>query len=102
MSISSRYKDLFHIPATSDKLQLFESLFDTRELDVDLTLALLKVIHKELCIHQTPDRSLYKRYAEMIETLRYHKSDMLHQVVDAWKAENSGEDTEWLTEGVIK
>jgi hypothetical protein len=96
MSISSRYKELFHTSTISDKLTLFQLLFDTKELTVDLTLALLKVIHKELSIHQTRDRSGYKRYAEAIESLRYHMSDVLRQVIHAWKTEQGITPAEWF------
>jgi len=83
--ISSKNKDLFRKPTTGDKLTLFRRLLDANELTVDLTLALLKVIHGELRSDQVRDRSVYKRYAESIETLRYHMLDTLQQVVAAWK-----------------
>lgn len=110
MSTLSRTKALFYKPATVDKLTLFRSLFDSKELNVHLTLALLKVIHGELVNHQTPDRTLYRRYAEMISALRYHKAEMLQQVLDAWKADAASigapekeEEVEWLSgDGVIK
>jgi hypothetical protein len=102
MSTLSRTKALFNTPATVDKLTLFESLFNAKELNVPLTLSLLKIIHRELVDHQTPDRTLYKRYAEMIAALRYHKADMLQQVVDAWRTENPAKEVEWLADGVIK
>lgn len=72
MSISSRHKDLFRNSTIKDKLTLFQLLFDARLLTAHLTLALLKIIHKELSTHQTHDRSGYKHYAEAIESLRYH------------------------------
>lgn len=84
MHILSSYKDLFRNSTTKDKLALFQLLFDTRLLTVDLTLALLKIIHKELSVHQISDRSVYKRYAEAIESLRYHMSDVLQLVIIAW------------------
>jgi hypothetical protein len=84
--IKSNHNDLFRNPTTDDKLTLFKLLLDTKELTVDLTLALLKIIHSELKNDQyRRDRSVYKRYAEAIESLRYHMMGMLQQVVDAWK-----------------
>jgi len=82
-TISSKRKDLFSNPTTEDKLTLFRMLLDTNELTVNLTLALLKIIHGELKSNQVRDRSVYKRYAEAIETLRYHMLDTLQQVVAA-------------------
>ncbi len=84
MPISSSYQDLFRNPTTQDKLTLFQSLLDANVLTVDLTLAFLKITHKELSIHQNRDRSGYKRYAEAIESLHYHTPDVLQQVVDTW------------------
>lgn len=77
-------------------------LFDSSEINTDLALALLKVIHRELGNEQTRDRSAYKRYAETIESLRYHKADMLKQIVDAWNGGKAGKEPEWLSSGIIK
>ena len=90
MPISSRYKDLFRIPTTADKLTLFQLLFDAKELTKDRALALLKIIHKDLSVHQIRDRSVYKRYAETIESLRYHMSDVFQNVLDAWIIKRDG------------
>lgn len=97
MSNSSRYRDLLLSPTTADKLTLFQLLFDAKELTVDLALVLLKIIHKELSVHQSHDRSVYKRYAEAIETLRYHMSDALQQVVKAWNVEQANIPAEWFS-----
>ena len=50
MTISSNRKDLFRNSTIGDKLNLFQLLFDAKELSADLTLALLKIIHDELSI----------------------------------------------------
>ena len=89
MPTSSNHKELFRTSNTKDKLTLFQILFDAQILTVDLSLALLKIIHRELSADKEYDRSLYKRYAESIETLRYYMSDVLQQVVNAWKVDNS-------------
>jgi hypothetical protein len=102
MNSTPSYKLLFRTPSLLDALNLFQKLFESDELNGDLALALLKVIHRELGNEQTRDRSAYKRYAEAIETLRYHKADMLMQVVGAWNASRSAKDPEWLADGVIK
>lgn len=103
MNSTPSYKLLFRTPSLLDSLDLFQKLFESDELNSDLALALLKVIHRELSNEQTRDRSAYKRYAEAIETLQYHKSEMLKQVVDAWNAGKSAKDPEWLSsDGVIQ
>lgn len=87
MSISVHRKELFRITTTKDKLTLFQLLFDVELLTVDLTLALLKIIHDELGTDKEYDRSLYKRYAEVIEMLRHYMSDVFEQVIDIWKTD---------------
>ncbi|GAB1471278.1 hypothetical protein MASR2M66_21560 [Chloroflexota bacterium] len=93
---------LFRRPSVTDKLNFFKMLFESSEIHTDLALALLKVIHRELGNEQTRDRSAYKRYAETIESLRYHKADMLKQIVDAWNDSRTKKDPDWLSDGVIK
>ncbi|MBI2332519.1 MAG: hypothetical protein HYU84_10245 [Chloroflexi bacterium] len=101
-SSPSFYKKFFRPPSTADKLNLFQLLFESSEISPDLALALLKVIHRELSSEQSRERSAYKQYAETIETLRFHRSDMLWHVVDAWNAGRAARDPEWLTDGIIK
>jgi len=92
---------LFQKPSVTDKLKFFTNLFEASEVNADIALALLKVIHKELGDEQTRDRTAYKRYAETIETLRFHESEMLQQIVDAWK-NGRAQDPEWLLNGTVK
>jgi hypothetical protein len=98
--ITSKHKDLFRAPTTEDKLTLFQLLLHANELTVNLSLALLKVIHRELKSDQYTDRSVYKHYAETIETLRYHMLDTFQLVVAAWKFHQSPSTTpaEWFPE----
>jgi hypothetical protein len=86
MNISSDRKNLFRNSTIRDKLNFFQLLFDTKSLTADLALALLKIIHDDLNAHQKPDRSVFKTYAEVIESLRYHVPDMFQQILDTWKA----------------
>ncbi len=88
MSTSSNRKELFRTPNTKDKLTLFQILFDSQSLTADSSLALLNLIHRDLCADRERDRSLYKRYAESIETLRYYMSDALQQAAEAWAIRN--------------
>jgi hypothetical protein len=96
------FRELFRTSSANERLSLFRALFDAQELNVDLALAMLKVIHKELGQEPAADRSAYKRYAETIETLRHHKRDMLREVVNAWKADRIVKDPDWLSDGRVK
>ena len=102
MTISSNYRELFRAASIVEKLALFQSMLEASELYVDLALALLKAIHKQLSLEKSSNHIEYKRYAETIELLRYHRADMLKEVIDAWKAENPLAEVEWLSDGVIK
>jgi hypothetical protein len=101
MPITSKHKDLFRNPTTEDKLDLFQLLMGTNELSVSLTLALMKIIHRELKDNENDDRSVYKRYAETIESLRYHMLDTLQLAVATWKNHQSIATTpaEWFSDG---
>lgn len=101
MNMPRTIRDFLRTPTTNDKLTLFRTLFDAREVDTDLALALLKIIHAELSKEQERDRATYKRYAETIATLRFHKADMLKQVVKAWN-EGRNQEPKWLSNGVVK
>lgn len=82
---------MFRTPATEDKLNLVQLLLNVHELSVNLSFSLLKIIHRELINNQNQNHnhSLFKRYAEAIESLRYHNADMLQLVVAAWKFHRS-------------
>ena len=84
MPTSSSHKELFRTPNTKDKLTLFQILLDARLLEADMSLALLKVIHRELGTDDSLDPSLYKSYAVSIAALRYYTSDILQHVVESW------------------
>lgn len=94
--------ELFRIPVTADKLSLFRSLFESDELNADLALALLKVIHGELSAGQLRQRSVYKNYAGAIQTLRHRNMAMLERVAAVWDAGRAPKDPEWLEDGKIK
>jgi len=96
--ITSNHQDLFRTPTTEDKLNLFQSLLDANQLNVNLSLSLLKITHGEVTTNQRRDHSLFRRYAEAIESLRYHNSDTLQLVVAAWKFHQSPSTTpaEWF------
>ncbi|MCE9644951.1 MAG: hypothetical protein K8S20_03045 [Chloroflexi bacterium] len=99
MPASSKYKELFRNATIKDKLSLLQTLVDGREdLSPDLALALMKIIHGDLSIPQTRDRSPYKRYAELVEALRFHTPGLLKQVVENWKAQQNPTPAEWFSE----
>ncbi len=97
MNISFDRRDLFKNSTIKDKLNLFQLLFETKSLTADLALALLKIIHRELNDHQKPDRTVFKRYAEVIESLRFHVPDLLQQIVDGWKAHQNVTPEVWFS-----
>ena len=104
MNSLSNHRDLFRPSTVTEKLKLFHVLFDSSEINLDIALALLKVIHSDLVNERTRDRSDYKKYAGTIAKLRYHKADMLRQIVAAWKPGDvtTVKDPEWLSDGRIK
>ncbi|MDP1548100.1 MAG: hypothetical protein Q8L87_18975 [Anaerolineales bacterium] len=102
MADLSLLKEFFRTPSVNDKLNLFQVLLAAQEINVDIALAMLKVIHKELSLERVSDCSAYKRYAEVVEALRYHQSDVLREVVNAWNADRIAKDPEWLSDGVVK
>ena len=69
MNTSSPYKDFFRAPSATDKLNLFQLLFESSEINTDLALALLKVVHKELSLEQPSDRSAYRYYSHAIQSI---------------------------------
>jgi arginine decarboxylase-like protein len=98
MTIPSNRRDLFRKSTIGDKLNLFQLLFDAQALTTDLALALLKIIHNELNNHQKPDRTVFRRYAEMVASLRYHVPDLFQQVVEGWKTHQDTLPVEWFDE----
>ena len=102
MNSSTPLKELLRPTSTADKLNLFQFLFDARELTADLTLALLKVIHEDLNNHQKPDRTVFRRYAELVASLRYHVPEMFQQVLDGWKAPQSAMPEEWFSDNTAQ
>lgn len=98
MNISFNRRDLFKNSTIKDKLNLFQLLFETKSLTADLALALLTIIHQELNDHQKPDRTVFKRYAEAIESLRFNVPDLLQQIVDGWKAHQNVTPEEWFSD----
>jgi len=99
MRISPNYKELFRNATIKDKLTLLQTLLDAKEdMSPELALALLKIIHTDLSIHQPRDRSPYKHYAEVVEALRFQMPGLLNQVVEFWKASQTLAPTEWFSE----
>lgn len=97
MSIQKDLKRLFQHPAALDRLNFLQLLFEGSELNHELALALLKVVHKELGNPPRANGSVYKQYAEMIQLLQHYQPEMLQQVVDAWKSKDSSALDEWFS-----
>src|SRR5215212_4765385 len=87
MSISENHRDLFFHSATSGKLDLFQSLLDSKDLTFEEALALLSAVHAELEQPKAHLSSMYIHYAEMVESLHQQMPEIHDQVVDAWRAQ---------------
>ncbi len=85
MPTSQNHRDLFRHPNTVDKLNFFQSLFDSKDLIFDLALALIIIIRAELEQPQKQSASAYRRYAEVIRSLCAQMPEMYEQVVNAWR-----------------
>lgn len=85
MAASSKRKELFRNSTIKDKLNFFQLLFDSQTLTADLALVFLKIIHEDLNNHQKPDRTVFRRYAGLVASLRYHLPEMYKQVIDEWE-----------------
>ena len=97
-TIKSKHSELFRNTTAKDKLTFFRSLLDAKEdMTADVALALLKMIHEELSSDRLNDRSLYKRYAEEIEALRFRAPAALQQVINAWKPQRGTDTSDWFT-----
>lgn len=100
--ISLKNKELFRKSTTKDKLTHFLTLLEAdKNMDATLTLALLKMIHKELSNRQTHTHSLYKEYAEVIELLRFYAPEMFEQAMEAWKPQKNVKPKEWFSDGKV-
>jgi hypothetical protein len=86
MPITENHRDLFVHAVTPGRLDLFQSLLDTKELTFDEALSLLSAVHVELEKPKAQPSSMYIRYAETIETFHQQMPEIHDQVVDAWRA----------------
>jgi hypothetical protein len=85
MSSSPDRHGLFRGSDTSDKLNLLQSLLDSKDLTVDQANALLHVIRVELERPGEGGAPLYRRYAEVMESLHKQMPEVYDQVVRAWQ-----------------
>src|SRR6266545_5518127 len=86
MPISENHRDLFFHSATSGKLDLFQSLLDSKDLTFEEALALLSAVHAELEQPKAHPSSMYIHYAEMVESLHQQMPEVHDQVVNVWRA----------------
>src|SRR6266540_2805011 len=86
MTTPRNHRDLFIHSDISHKLDLFQSLLDSKDLTFDEALALLSAVHAELRHPKVHPSSMYIRYAEAVESLHQQMSDVHDQVVNAWQA----------------
>src|SRR6185436_6206302 len=86
MPISSSHHELFHQSNTADKISLFQSLLQSKDLNADEALALLKSIHTELEQPQGHAPSVYEDYAHMMESLHHAMPEVHQHVVANWQS----------------
>ena len=84
MPISQNHHDLFHASGTMEKINLFQTLLETRTLTSMEALALLNTIHAELGNPQTHDPNTYKQYALAMEALEREMPDIHKEVTEKW------------------
>src|ERR1051325_366668 len=84
MPLSQDHHDLFHQPTVSDHLNLFQSLLDTKDLTSEKALALHNIIRTELERPQQ-NRSVYRRYSQVMESLHREMPEVYEQVVNGWQ-----------------
>ena len=83
MPISKDHHELFHNSSTLDKINLFQTLLDSKDLTSMEALALLNTVHMEL---EKPQHApaVYTQYAEMMEALRRKMPDLYEEVYRKW------------------
>ena len=89
MPISEERHNLFHSSGIADKLSLFQSLLDSKDLDADEALALLNNIHAELEQPRGQSSSVYVRYAEVMESLQRQMPEVHQEVAARWQESHS-------------
>src|SRR6266487_748136 len=85
MPISQDHHDLFRSSDISDKLDLLQSLLDSKDLTSDKALALLNIIRGEFEQPQRHNSSVYRRYSQVMEFLHKQMPEVYEQVVNAWQ-----------------
>ncbi len=85
MSLSRNHQDLFHHPTLSDHLNLFQSLLDAKDLTSEKALALHNIIRTELERPQQNSSSVYRRYSQVMESLRRQMPEVYEQVFNGWQ-----------------
>ena len=85
MPDSGNRQHLFRKSSAAEKLDLFQSLLDSKEITVDTALALLSTIRAELENPKANPSSVYVRYGQLVESLYKQMPDMYDQIVSAWR-----------------
>jgi hypothetical protein len=89
MSLSQDYNNLFRLPDISDQLRFMQSLLDSKDLTPAEAIALLNIIRVELEAPQPHRSSVYRRYAQVMQSLSREMPDVHEQVVQAWEAKKA-------------
>jgi X-linked retinitis pigmentosa GTPase regulator len=81
----SRNHHLFRKPSAAEKLDLFQSLLDSKDLTFDQALALLRTIRADLENPKANRSSVYVRYGQLMESLHKQLPEVYEQVANAWR-----------------
>lgn len=89
MSLSQDHNSLFRRSDISDQLSLMQSLLNSKDLTPAEAIALLNIIRVELEAPQPHRSSVYRRYAQVMQSLSREMPDVHEQVVQAWEAKKA-------------
>ena len=82
---SGNRQHLFRKSSAAEKLDLFQSLLDSKEISVDTALALLSTIRVELEHPKANPSSVYVRYGQLVDILHAQMPEVYDQVANAWR-----------------
>jgi hypothetical protein len=85
MAIFQNRHDLFRSSDAADKLNLLQSLLDSKDLTSNQALALLTAIRNDLEQPQRGSSSTYRQYGAVIEALHKQMPEIYEQAVHAWQ-----------------
>ena len=101
MPDSRNHYDLFRKSSAAEKLDLFQSLLDSKDLTFDQALALLRTIRADLENPKANRSSVYVRYGQLMESLHKQMPEVYEQVANAWRTKRGLLHSEPGTTGTV-